>query len=92
MARFRRIKQPPIDRMGRPSEFRPHWYGLTLATIGVVVLVLGFFVKHQIADAKDLRNSETSVIQSIISPGQHSLYPAVAKPAGTAAEPDVCTT
>jgi hypothetical protein len=96
MARFQRIKQPPIDRMGRPSESRTKWWGLGLAVAGVAILVAGFHFKHYVADTTQGTYHENWLIQSVLAPRAHQIYPAPAgqaeKPAGKAAEPDVCVT
>jgi len=99
MARFRRVKQPPIDRLGRPSEFRPRWWGVGLAIGAAVLLVLGFQIRHSIADTIDGKYHENWLVQNMVAPRSHPIYPQPAQPAGQAvansskaAELDLCPT
>ena len=85
MARFRRIKQPPIDRMGRPSEFRPRWWGLGLMVVAIALVVVGFLYKHVIADTAAGKYNENWLIQSVITPDDHSIYATPAAGPGTLA-------
>jgi hypothetical protein len=82
--------------MGRASEFRTKWRGLALVLAAIGLLAAGFLYKHRIADATEAAYHENWLVQSVIAPRAHQLYPApagqAAKAPGKGAEPDVCVT
>jgi hypothetical protein len=69
---------------------------LGLVVVAISLLVAGFQYKHRVADATEAAYHENWLVQSVISPRAHQIYPAPAgqatKAAGKAADPDVCVT
>jgi len=47
--RLRKVPQPAIDPLRRPSEWRPIWLGLAAALVGAVILIAGLLVTRGIA-------------------------------------------
>jgi hypothetical protein len=43
-AKFMKVKQPPIDRSRRPSEHRPVLMGLSIAILGLLVVLAGALI------------------------------------------------
>jgi hypothetical protein len=69
---------------------------LGLVLVAIALVVAGFQFKHSIADATEAAYHENWLIQSVLAPRAHQIYPApagqAAKSADKAAEPDVCVT
>jgi len=80
------VPQPPIDRIGRPSEAKSGWIGLAVAGVGVALLAVGLLVTYAAQGGPDLR--QWQIVQLATHGGIERVSATASKPAsGPASSP-----